>query len=66
MSMKSKTGLFEMEAFETTAPVNTAAGFCACACACACSEPDSVCVTGSCCTYPSGDSCRCACACIGI
>jgi hypothetical protein len=65
MSMKSKTGLFEVEAFETAAPVNTAAGFCACACACACAEPDTVCA-GSCCTYQNGSECACACACIGI
>lgn len=52
MALKTKTGLFSMESFQTKTPVSgMASGFCACACGCACA-----CITG-------GYSCSCGGAC---
>jgi hypothetical protein len=62
MSLTSKTGLFEMEPFETAAPVNTTAGFCGCMCACACAVPDEICDATHC-WQPECGACACGCAC---
>jgi hypothetical protein len=68
MSLKSKTGLFSMEAFHTKTPVSgMAAGFCACACACGCTtEYDATACdsNGNCQSYHhNGSSCACWGAC---
>jgi hypothetical protein len=69
MSLKTKTGLFSMESFQTKTPVSgMAAGFCACACACACSTDYdyTVCPGGGQDCYQghhNGSSCACWGAC---
>ena len=58
MALKTKTGLFSMESFQTQTPVSgMASGFCACGCGCVCA-----CHTAG---YNCGGTCAGTCSCSG-